>query len=93
MEFGATFRRNQRIGGFLNPIMEEPIASLPGDGGAGADRVAKACMHRFVGFAAQLCQGRKVSVIAQAGEQLSTLPGPLEQDGATCRSSGPPDCR
>ena len=75
MEFGATFRRNQRIGGFLNPIMEEPIASLPGDGGAGADRVAKACMHRFVGFAAQLCQGRKVSVIAQAGEQFQRFLG------------------
>src|SRR5258707_6313663 len=48
MEFGATFRRNQRIGGLLNPIMEEPVASLAGDGGAGADRVAKACMQPFV---------------------------------------------
>ena len=55
--------------------MEEPVASLAGDSGAGADRVAKTCMHRFVGFAAQLCQGRKVSVIAQAGEQLQRFLG------------------
>ena len=52
MEFGATFRRNERMGGFLNPVMEEPVASLARDGGAGVDRVAKTCMHRFVGFAA-----------------------------------------
>ena len=32
-------------------------------------------MHRIVGFAAQLCQGRKVSVIAQAGEQFQRFLG------------------
>src|SRR6266568_8352269 len=75
MKFGTTLRRNQRIGGLLNPIMEEPVASLAGDSGAGADRVAKTCMHRIVGFAAQLCQGRKVSVTAEAGEQLQRFLG------------------
>src|SRR6266852_9950958 len=75
MEFGATFRRNQRVGSLLNPIMEEPVASLAGDSGAGADGVAETCMHRFVGFAAQLCQGRKVSVTAEAGEQLQRFLG------------------
>jgi len=59
MEFGATFRRNQRICGLLNRSLEKPVASLAGDGGAGADGVAKICMHRFVGFAAQLRQRRK----------------------------------
>src|SRR5882757_5829870 len=75
MEFGAPLRRNQCIGGLLNPIMEEPVASIAGDSGAGADRVAKTCMYRFVGLAAQLCQGRKVSVTAEAGEQLQRFLG------------------
>src|ERR1700685_2648248 len=55
--------------------MEEPIASLAWDGDAGADRIAKACMHCFGGFAAQLCQGRKVGVTAEAGEQLKCFLG------------------
>src|SRR3981189_1767238 len=56
--------------------MEEPVASLAWDSDAGADRVAKTCVHRFVGFGSQLCQGRKVGVIAQAGEQLHRFLGP-----------------
>src|SRR6266481_4540039 len=55
--------------------MEKPVASLAGDSGTGADRVAKTCMHRFVGFVAQLCQGRKVSVTTEAGEQLQRFLG------------------
>src|SRR6267154_66633 len=55
--------------------MEEPVASLAWDSDACADRVAKTCVHRFVGFGAQLCQGRKVGVITQAGEQLQRLLG------------------
>src|SRR4029077_3144811 len=75
------FRRNKRVGSFLNPIMEETVPSFLRDNGTRLYGSAKALVHldghnvacwaRVVfGAAMHLCQRRKISLIAEASEQL-----------------------
>ncbi|HYT20531.1 MAG TPA: hypothetical protein VEW05_09915 [Candidatus Polarisedimenticolia bacterium] len=70
MSLSAQFLRDQRIGGFLDTVMEKPIGIFRAEDESCPDRVPKLAVHVLLRVLVDYHQDGELRAVAQAGKVL-----------------------
>src|SRR5947208_3543485 len=75
MDSGARFLRDQRIGGFLDTVVEKLVGIFRTKDEPCSDRCPKLPVHLLLGVLADYPQHGEFRAVAQAGERLQCVSG------------------